>query len=209
MTEKMLNQNCQELLLEYAAGTLSPAGRRYVADCEKLGGALVAHLCDPVDVSDACLEKLLEMIDCADADCAGKKPCCNETCIPCDEALPAPLANLLPPGKAVDMIWQQHGGASVMTIPLSCRKSRAALMRYEPGATFIPSAGRGSEIILVLEGSLRGGSEEYCRGDLVLSGEDISSAGTASGCFCLCVTTPSRNWNSLFDRLRRWMSLKN
>ncbi len=215
-----MNGNCEALLLEYAAGTLddahtlivsayltlSPEGRRYVADCERLGGALVAHLCDPVDVSPACLERLLEKIDCAPPACTEKKICSNATCIPCEDLLPAPLAGLLPPEMGDKLVWKRSfsGLRRLDLLPAECA-SQAQLMHCSPGFRFPRHHHNGMEITLVLEGSFSDGQGHYRRGDLLIAEDGTTHAPVAdakTGCLCFCVTTHPIRFSGFFARLR-------
>lgn len=225
MSCKALNRNCEELLLDYAAGTLdqahtlivatyltlSPAARRYVADCETLGGALMEHICDPVAVSEACLEQLLEKISCMNDPCAEEKACCNQSCIPCGEILPAPIANALPPGMARTLVWKKaFDGMIWIDVPVSACSSRAQLMRCAPGFIFPHHTHPGLEITLVLEGAFSDEQGHYSRGDLlVMDGENTGHrpvADAKTGCLCLSVTTQPARFSGFLARLRNRMT---
>lgn len=224
MTSNATDCNCEALLLEYAAGTLddahmlmmatyltlSPEGRRYVRDCELLGGALMAHVCDPVDIGSACLEQLLEKIEYAEAPCAERKSCCNQTCIPCDDILPAPLAGLLPPDMAEILVWKRaFGGLSWIEIPLPGCSSHAQLMRCAPGFTIPRHRHRGPEITLVLEGALSDAHGRYTRGDMMIAGDGTAHrpiADATTGCLCFCVTTHPVRFSGFLARLRLGLS---
>jgi putative transcriptional regulator len=219
MTCHARHTNCEGLLLEYAAGTLddahtlivaayltiSPAGRRYVQECENLGGALVEHLCDPVDVSAGCLEGLLEKITRDDSARNDERPCCNQTCIDCDEPLPAPLANILPPGMAETLKWKTaFGGMQWIDIPVGACHHRVQLIRCAPGFKTPRHRHRGSEVTLVLEGAFDDETGHYSRGDIVIMDCETRHEPVAdpeTGCLCFSVTAAPVFFTGFLTRL--------
>lgn len=211
---------CADLLLDYAAGsldrahslmvaaylTLSPDGRRYVRDCEALGGALVEHLCDPVDVSDDCLDRVMAMIDCADGtDCAGTTPCCATAAIDdCRHPVPAPIAALFGP-TGVPRWRRAFGGMSWVNLPVAdCRTSRLRLIRCAPGFRTPHHSHSGYEITLVLEGAFIDGNEQYRRGDLIIRQEGTAHAPHADpveGCMCFTLSARPIRFTGVLTRL--------
>lgn len=208
MTNKTVHASCEQLLLDYAAGTLdeahslvvaayltlSPSGRRYVDECEALGGALIEHLCDPVAISAECRSALLAKISCNDgASTEGRAPCCNETSFSCNAPLPAPLARLMPPGISKEPRWKgtPGGGLRWMDIPVSDRRSRVRMIRLAPGFTLPHHRHTETELMLVLEGAFFDGGDRFARGDLVMMDAGCAHetvADAEAGCLCVGVT---------------------
>lgn len=221
MSRKTVHASCEQLLLDYAAGTLdeahslvvaayltlSPAGRRYVDECEALGGALIEHLCDPVAVSAGCRDSLLAQISCAEGEGAEMRvACCNETGFSCAAPLPAPLARLLPPGMAEKLRWKgtPGGGLRWMEIPVPACGSRVRMIRLAPGFTMPHHRHTGTEIMLVLEGAFADGGDYFTRGDLVMMDEGCAHqtvADAEAGCLCVSVTGGEIRFTGFLSKL--------
>lgn len=183
-----MDKSCEILLMDYAAGTLdrahnilvasyltlSPAGRRYVSDCEALGAAMMEHLCDEATMEKTCLESVLARIDCEDnhytdinsMEEPGRMDSFHiENCA----ALPRPLAQMLSYSKKSSIKWTGNlTGIEWIDLKFDDSPTRARLIRCCPGFVLPHHHHHGTEITLVLDGAFEDSSGRYVRGDLVI-----------------------------------------
>jgi len=200
----MMNKAHEALLMEYAAGsldcahsvltasylTLSPEGRRYVAECEVLAAALMEQACECAEMSNTCLDAVLAKIDCTAADCAETEDCI-ESCVQNCAIIPQPLARVLPrQGKQAK--WRRaFGGMEWLDLDFNDRGARARLVRCNPGFTLPHHVHKGPEITLVLDGALEDETGRYVRGALIILDEDTGHeprADAADGCVIMTIT---------------------
>jgi len=212
----IIDKDCEALLLDYAAGsldrahgliiasylTLSPEGRRFVANCEAIGGAMMEHLCEPVSLSAGCLESVLQKIDCDSAAC-DEIEACVASCIECCDPLPQPLSRLLPAEQPPK--WKRaFGGLEWVDLKLDGCSSRAQLVRCTPGFATPHHTHPGTEITLVLDGALEDHTGRYVRGNLLVMGCDTAHNPVAdrdAGCLCLTVTTHPVRFTGTLTRI--------
>lgn len=206
----------ESLLMHYAAGTLPPyesmlvaaylavnaRARAQYAAYEAEGGRMIEEA-DPVDVTTACLNNILAIIEPA-AQRAAPAPTPAPTLDPC--ALPAVMRRLLSvhcPQQKLE--WREVSpGIAHINIQLcrtEPRRRSLALLRVDAGRSTPAHRHAGTEITLVLEGSYSDGARLYHTGDLVIlnaqSDTHSPSAGDA-GCVCMILTdAPVRFENPL------------
>lgn len=191
---KVLREKTDILIMEYASGALDdarallmssyirlcPEARRFMLQCEKLGGALMEHCCEPAAMNERSMKNVLNRLDeeryadtmppsdaCLDARCEGRK------------------WRVFVPGirhKAVQTA--------------QCRY-RTILVRMAPGARIPPHIHRGIEMTLVLEGTFYDERGAYRAGDLVfIEEEDVAATPQTPhrpvagdrGCLCLVLS---------------------
>lgn len=193
-------QSYEALLLDYAAGTLclplssivaahltlSPQSRAQVSEYEKIGGAMLENMCEPVAMDKGCLDKVLQKL----GPCGGKSK--TEKCTHTEIGgitVPASLKNL----KACDQSKRQWKTVAQGFEVLPMKKdffARYMLIRLQPNAQVPAPQHRGLEITLVLEGAFYDENGRYERGDMIIVDDQTNGAPTAdkeTGCVCLSV----------------------
>lgn len=205
-----MNRNHETLLMDYATGTLdtahsilvasyltlSPEGRHYVAECEALGGALIEHLCECVEMSNTCLEAVLARIETEQHPCADTASCI-QACIQGCASIPQPLARFLPADAAKPHKWRRAlSGSEWIDLTFPDNRSYAQLIRCKPGFVLPRHIHRNSEITLVLDGAFEDSTGRYARGDLVImenAADHKPIADAQTGCMIISITTrPAR-----------------
>lgn len=213
----MLSRNAEALLMEYAAGsldhahrvivtaylTLSPAARRFVGECEKIGGALMEAECGEAQLSSGCLDAVLAKIDCGEIPCSEVSATISSA-IANSQPVPQCIARLLPGSAEPD--WRRFShGLHWIVMELDDTSSSLHLMKFEPNAVFARHRHRGPEITLVLEGTLRDESGRYSRGDLLVmeTGTTHTPMAEEAGCVCFTVTARQTRYTDFWTRLFR------
>ena len=203
-----MKEPCALLLTEYAMGRMDdglalivasylsycPDARAHVTDCQKLGGTMLETLCEPVNMRDGSLQRVLAMLD-APAP-APQKPRREKMAL-CDEInLPEPIAALLC-GCGRTMKWRGIGGGSRMAmLPKPCCGSQVMALDIAPGRAMPQHEHTGVELTLVLRGAYNDEFGHYPAGTLA-----INEAGTIhtpvadarQGCVCISAVQGVRN----------------
>jgi putative transcriptional regulator len=187
-----------ELLLDYATGTapapvallvathlaLAPESQKDVRALEAVGGVLLDSLA-PVEPAPDSLTKILARLDEPPA------PAAREQRPSGTALLPAPLAAYVP-ADVEALAWRKViGGVYEAELPLRDARYKTALLRIDPGRALPQHTHRGSEHILVLDGSFHDETGHYQRGDVASSDESIDHRPVADAgkrCLCLIVT---------------------
>lgn len=224
-------QHCppEDLLLEYAAGTLpeplavlvasqmtlAPETRREVARLEALGGALLDEL-PPATLSADALDNVLARLDeTSETRPAEARP--TETVVtqpsPGSEAarLPAPLRAYLD-HTLTALPWRRRS-ASVAEYELlrAYPGFQTRLLRIRPGGRVPAHTHEGQEFTLVLEGAFSDETGRYARGDLAVASPEITHQPVAEDretCICLAVTdAPLKMTGPLGRLLNRFVDI--
>lgn len=200
-----------EWLIDYAAGALDEAGSAMVASHLSLcptcratqsqmeaAGAALLEGCEKLPVSDACRAKMMALLE-------EDQGLCN---LPADQ--PASLCRVLP---APIRLFSRCGVDGLKFERLSSTLERMRLpakgdttlqiIRLKAGSTLPRHDHKGSEITLILAGSLRDGDKLYRRGDVcVCEKGQIHSPqiGEAEDCLCLMFTTAPLRPTRMIDR---------
>ncbi|HEX3809886.1 MAG TPA: ChrR family anti-sigma-E factor [Rhizomicrobium sp.] len=169
----MQHHPAEELLLDYAAGAsdeatslilathlaLCPQCRRTVGQAEAAGGALLATA-KPEALSSGALESVLARL----SDTVTEPAAPKLTAIGKAEA-PEPLRSYI--GGDLDSVkWRRiAGGISYADLPVR-GKSKARLIRSEPGAGVGVHSHKGNELTLCLTGGYTDVTGTYARGDI-------------------------------------------
>lgn len=214
-----MKEPCALLLTEYAAGKMDdglalivasylsfcPDARAHVTDCQKLAGTMLETLCEPVNMRDGSLQRVLAQLD-----APVPKKACREKMTLCDEiTLPEPIAALLC-GCGSTMKWRAIGGGSrIALLPKPCCGSQVMAMDIAPGRAMPRHEHTGMELTLVLRGAYNDEFGHYTTGTLA-----IHEAGTAhtpvadarQGCVVISAIQGIRNagfFESLISRFFR------
>lgn len=214
------------LLIEYAAGSLSacesfmvssllalnPEAQKKLHAFEAVGGKAI-HEETPTPVSDACLQSVLAKIQ----PCPPDERHTGERCTAEDPivALPPELAA----AEKVRPLFQAHCSQKplawvgvapgIRKIDLSIcdhdsSRKKLRLMHMAPHATTPPHRHRGSEITLVLHGSLTDLGGSYGEGDMtIIDNPAFVHAPKAGpeGCLCLTLTEAPLQFQSMKYRV--------
>lgn len=172
-----------ELLAAHAAGrlpapvslivathlALCPMSRRRYRQLEAVGGALLATL-EPAPLAEDAWSRLCARLDTLsqeEAPARPKLPLASSTA----GRIPRPLRDLLP--ASLDKLdWHHVGPAAAVELDGGDPGYRTSLIRVCAGQPFPQHSHSGLELILVLEGAFRDGSNRYARGDLQIAGPD-------------------------------------
>ncbi len=213
MKDKMQTQY-ETMLMEYAAGvldeaqslvmgahaSLSPYARRMLKKYECLGGAMLSAHCEPISMKKDALDCVMAQLDQKRAETKDEQtsaqPCHFE-----GVSLPSCLKDYLDQPS-----WQNiYPGMAIQNIETSCLKSKARLLKVDPGVKTPEHSHRGVEMTLMLDGAFHDESGTYSRGDLIIVDEDYTHqpiADERTGCICLVVTTAPiklTGWKRLFN----------
>lgn len=197
----------EELLLDYAAGTLaeplsllvathvtlSPESRRQLRTFESIGGAMLDSV-EPAQMAPDALESVMAKLD-ADADAAvgsglAERPRAAAAA-GSQETVPAPLRDYLK--RDFDALPWRERGSSVAEFSLlpDYPGYKTRLLRIRAGAKIPQHTHGGGEYTLVLEGSFSDESGRFARGDVAVADPDVTHqpvAGSEGDCICLAVT---------------------
>lgn len=201
-----------ELLIDYATGSLDEAGSLFVAahltlcgDCrarltelEAVGGALLAEA-EPVEMSQDAFASLMTRIESEaineneeqnapnNSVLVKKSATARETAV-----LPAPLRNYL--GADLDGVaWESKGGGvAVAPIPgFEASGQSVFLLKVEAGRAVPQHTHTGNEFVMVLTGGFHDATGHFGRGDVELADGDLDHqpiADEGEDCVCLAVT---------------------
>ena len=168
------------LLLEYASASVDPATRLVVschltlcplcrdkvARLDNVGGACLEQM-QEAELSPQGLSALLGRLDEAvDA----RKPPQTRSSVDARAnayALPRPLLTCLPNGELKWRRWLP--GVKGMTLDLGDAAAPARLVHFSPGITVPLHDHERTELVLVLDGQIQDGGEDYRRGDVAVS----------------------------------------
>lgn len=199
----------ESVLLDFAAGAareagavliathlaLCPSCRDMVKKLESLGGALIEDL-PPSALAPRSLEAVMARLDepAAPANSRARSPL-RPASRPGVASVPSPLRDYLgaDPGE---MKWRKIGaGVAQIDVPVgradSAARERMRLLRISAGAAIPRHTHRATEMVLVLSGGFRDGSQRFLRGDFSMSDQHVDHqpiVDADSDCVCLSVT---------------------
>lgn len=201
-----------EWLMDYAAGTLDEAVSVMVAShlslcphcrcqtrrLEATGGVLLDQS-ETIPVSEACRSKMMAMLD------AEPPP-------PATETTPESLCRILPApvrsfsGCGIDGLHWEKISATIERVILPTKGcSKLQVVRFKAGSTIPKHDHRGSEMTLILSGSIRDQGQLLRRGDIAVCEPGhihTPKVGEAEDCLCLVMTqAPLR----LCGLVSRWL----
>ncbi|WP_421726730.1 ChrR family anti-sigma-E factor [Bauldia sp.] len=209
-----------DLLLSYEAGSLSegwslavathlalcPESRERARAAAAVGGALLEEI-DAAPVDESSLDAVMDRIDASPVQAdsqqgglggSGQRHSGREP------ILPEPLRSYV--GGDVDTIRWRRLGTKAKHLPIKTgdRETSVRLLRI-PGGEPVPHHGhRGTELTLVLSGTLVDGDEIFARGDIEQADESVEhqpSAGPGEDCICLAVTDAPLRFRGMMARL--------
>lgn len=203
-----------ELLLSYAAGTLSegwslavathlalcPACRRRLAVMECAGGELIEEIAPlmPAPDSWAAMKARLE------AGRDGPPAPARSVKVDAEPVLPEPLRSYLG-GDLSSLKWRSLGrGAYHIPIQTGDSGTTARLLRIPAGKPVPEHSHGGRELSLVLKGRFHDGDDIFARGDLEDADETLTHQPVATpeeDCICLAVTDAPLRFRSWLMRL--------
>lgn len=193
------------LLMDYAAGTLLEAealavachlshsrrASRLVREYEAIGGALMDQCCDPVALSENCLNDVLSRLDDPVIEEKPTRTPFKNVAKFEDINIPDPLLNYVE--DVTKPRWRRaFSHVEFFDVPLSCCKTKARLVRVPPGSYIPQHSHKGLEITLVLKGGFTDEIGSYEEGDLVVLDDTIVHTPTTNdedGCVYLMATS--------------------
>lgn len=207
----------EELLLDYAAGTLPeplsllvathltlvPESRREVRALEAVGGAMLEEL-EPAEMSSEAFDTLMARLDAEDEEDSGERTrgAAGEPAVAVAEGralrqtesgiiLPAPLRAYIG-GDADHVPWLERSGsvAEYDVLP-GYPDFRTRLLKIRAGAKVPAHTHEGREYTLVLDGSFSDEGGCFERGDVEVADGEVTHtpvAGMERDCICLAVT---------------------
>lgn len=217
---KVRHHISEEMLLDYAAGTLSegwsiaiashlalcPACRNHLSAMEGAAGALLDKISVSDDLGDSWNRfqtRLKEKATDPEAAAPGNSVRAVPAGTP-SAVLPEPLRSYV--GSDVDGLkWRALGrGAYQIRIPTSDPSTQVRLLRIPAGKPVPEHTHRGRELTLVLSGSFRDGDELFERGDMEEADDDLLHTPVATegeDCICLAVTEAPLKFTSWIVRM--------
>ena len=174
-----LRDSYEALLLAYVAGALDAAqnlavaahaalslnARMRIAQLEALGGALLCQGCEPHNMSEGALDKVLGKLDACCGE-EGKEDCCHA--FPDNIKVPMALNRTIYYMLGTP-VWQSYiPGFQMFELPLPCPRSSVRFIKAEPGKQTPAHVPQGMEITLLLDGGLRDENGYYSCGDLIV-----------------------------------------
>ncbi|MGW9232311.1 ChrR family anti-sigma-E factor [Pseudorhizobium sp. NPDC055634] len=211
----------EEMLLDYAAGTLSegwaiaiashlalcPACRNHLAAMEGAAGALLEKVTQSEGVDDSWdifRERLKDChVDPTDAGRAHQTKAGGRPEAP-SAVLPEPLRSYV--GSDVGGLkWRALGrGAYQVRIQTDDPSTQVRLLRIPAGRPVPEHTHQGRELTLVLSGSFRDGDQIFQRGDMEEADDDLLHTPVATegeDCICLAVTEAPLKFTSWIMRM--------
>ena len=217
---KVRHHISEEMLLDYAAGTLSegwsiaiashlalcPACRNHLSAMEGAAGALLDKMSISDELGDSWDQfrtRLKESATDAKAAAPGDSLPSTRPAAP-RAVLPEPLRSYV--GSDVDGLkWRALGrGAYQIRIPTSDPSTQVRLLKIPAGKPVPEHTHRGRELTLVLSGSFRDGDELFQRGDMEEADDDLLHTPVATeeeDCICLAVTEAPLRFTSWIVRM--------
>ncbi|CAD7023810.1 transcriptional regulator [Pseudorhizobium halotolerans] len=217
---KVRHHISEEMLLDYAAGTLSegwsiaiashlalcPACRNHLSAMEGAAGALLDKISVSDDLGDSWNRfrtRLKEKATDPEAAAPGNSVRAVPPGTP-SAVLPEPLRSYV--GSDVDGLkWRALGrGAYQIRIPTSDPSTQVRLLRIPAGKPVPEHTHRGRELTLVLSGSFRDGNKLFERGDMEEADDDLLHTPVATegeDCICLAVTEAPLKFTSWIVRM--------
>lgn len=191
---------CPSLYNEYVAGTLDEGlalilaaylaqdeycavARAQARACERVAGALLDHMCAPVDMKDGSLQNVLARLDedCAAA-CADVAPVTLRDGV----TLPAPLAAFM---AGRPLRWRGVGGGSRMAVlPAPSCGTHIMVLDIAPGRAMPAHRHDGIELTLVLRGAYHDTDDYFTAGQISCHAPGTSHrpvADAQDGCICI------------------------
>lgn len=199
-----------ELLLDYAAGTLSepmalmaaahltlcPVCRAAQGRLEAVGGALLDGAA-PAEMSEGALERMLARLDLSIPAPAARP-------VLADGGIPRPLLAYLP-DSLDNLPWHKvMSGLYEYRLPIQGHQGMASLLRISPGKSMPKHTHKGHEATVVLRGGFEDASGHFVVGDVAMTDESIDHQPTADDgvdCICYAVTDAPLKLTGTFGRL--------
>ncbi|MBP7338745.1 ChrR family anti-sigma-E factor [Niveispirillum sp.] len=204
-----------DLLLAYAAGTLSeapsllvathlalcPRCRAEVAGMEAIGGALLSDADPGTPVSAGLLSNVLARLDGPPLAEAPRRRSMAPGPTP---VLPEPLRSYI--GGDIDRVRWRRTIPGLHEADISCSGGSVRMMRIRPGMGMPQHTHHGDEFTLVLQGGFTDASGHFLRGDFAATDPSVDHRPVADedgDCICLAFTdAPLR----LTGRFMRWLN---
>lgn len=207
----------EDLLLSYAAGSLSQAAslaiathlalcpdcRRQVNQLEVIGGELLESV-EPASVSEALFSQVMSGIATPEVSSAAALPS-----VPTPAAagrtipvLPEPLRSWLGTDLAGVRWSRVMNGVDEVRIP--CQGGTARLLRIRSGKAMPRHTHRGTELTLVLNGAFADSAGHFERGDFAATDGSVDHqpvADPGADCICLAVTDAPLRLTGMLGRL--------
>jgi putative transcriptional regulator len=204
----VLHHLSDELLMSYAAGTLSegwsigvathlsfcPGCRQRLSEFESIGGHFLE--CEEVEGDEtAGWEEIQKRLDVTSS---------NVTAIAVrsDPLMPQPLFSYVE--AAGGLRWRSLGsGASQMKVPTSDSSTNVRLLKIPAGKPVPEHGHSGRELTLVLAGSFGDSVSVFNRGDVELADDDLThqpKATPGEDCICLAITEAPLRFTSRIVR---------
>jgi len=188
-----------EVLLDYAAGTLAeapslmvashlalcPESRSRVHAMEAVGGTMLEEV-TPSELAPGSLDALLGRLD--EPEPAMSQPVKTTVTSP---VLPQPLRDYL--GCDLDGIqWKRRGmGVSTAELPTPAEGGQSFLLKVDAGRAMPQHTHEGEEWVMVLKGAFDDETGHYARGDIAVSDSTVDHqpvAAMGEDCVCLVYT---------------------
>jgi putative transcriptional regulator len=209
-TAEPVHHLSEDLLLDYAAGTLDEAASLVVAShltlcsacrselsrLEAIGGALFATM-PPMDLSAGALEAALAALDSSDLD--GLPASASQKHAVVDRQasiLPRAVQRYL--GGDLDTVAWKRLGMGIETAEITLSNSdeakagkRSFLLKVPAGKAVPQHTHDGNELVLILQGSYKDEIGTFAKGDVAISDDSIDHrpvAGEGESCICLVAT---------------------
>lgn len=203
----------QEMLLSYAAGTMSeplsllvathlalcPDCRREVAAYEALGGEEIEQ--QPLETVGS--DSLAQVLDRLDVPTAASFEVSLPEAGQVDIRVPRPLRDYLG-GPLEQLDWRHRGGVSEASLLADRKDLRTRLMRIKPKTAIPEHTHHGPEYTLVLTGGFSDGKGHYTRGDVAFADPSVQHkpvADPGEDCICLAVTEGNLRFTGPIARL--------
>ncbi|MBJ3785938.1 ChrR family anti-sigma-E factor [Devosia sediminis] len=200
----------EDLLIEYAAGTLSegwslavachlamcPQCRQQLALAEATAGAMLEEL-QPADGPSGSWDALKARLD------AEPEPKAKPIARPASATLPEPLRSYLG-GDVESLKWRNLGNARQILIETDDETTQTRLLCIAAGKPVPEHSHGGRELTLVLTGSFHDELDSFGPGDVEDADGSVTHqpiAGPEADCICLAVTDAPLKFSSRLVRL--------
>lgn len=213
--------NTYAMMWEYACGTLDgsfnllveslleikPQARAMMSQFENIGGNMLESCCQPEEMHESSLTKVLTAMDCSKSTADREKLENKITPIPsCQEhtELPAALRNYMNSSKAKFKWNRISKGISYYKLPVKDDTHGILMIKAQPGAKIPEHKHHGTEITLVLSGAFRDKNGEYAQGDIVFAKNTSRHEPIVSGdnqCLCLIISEAPLEFTGTLTKL--------